>query len=162
MKAKYINPFLKASMNLFKEYLSLKISAGNPYINNEPNELFEVSSIIGLAGETVGAIVLSFPRDCAIKIVSKFSEEKHSTLSNEVLDGVGELVNIIAGNAKKDLLDFKISISLPGVIVGSSYKIKWPDGIPVICIPFKSEAGNFTVNVSLRDMDVESIPEKNN
>jgi chemotaxis protein CheX len=157
MKAKYINPFLKASMNLFKDYLELKVNSGEPFINTEPNELYEVSSIIGLAGETVGAIVLSFPRECAIKIVSKFSEEQHTTLSNDVLDGVGELVNIIAGNAKKDLLDFKIAISLPGVIIGNSYKIKWPKGIPVICIPFKSEAGEFSVNVSLRDIDVNSL-----
>ncbi len=162
MKAKYINPFLKASMNLFKDYLGMKVSAGDPFINDEPNELYEVSSIIGLAGETIGAIVLSFPKDCAIKIVSKFSEELHSTLTNEVLDGVGELVNIIAGNAKKDLLEFKISISLPGVIIGNSYKIKWPKGIPVICIPFKSEAGDFTVNVSLRDIDIASFTDAKN
>jgi len=125
MNAKYINPFLNASLNLFNDYLDLNVHAGSPYINAEPNELDEVSSIIGLAGETSGAIVLSFPRDCAIKIVSKFSEEKHTTLSNEVLDGVGELVNIIAGNAKKELLEYRISISIPGVVVGNSYRIKW-------------------------------------
>jgi chemotaxis protein CheX len=152
MKAKYINPFLQASLNLFREYLGMNVSAGTPFINKEPKDLFEVSSIIGLAGQTVGAIVLSFPRECAIKIVSQFAREQYTTLSNTVLDGVGELVNIIAGNAKKDLLDFKIVISLPGVIVGNGYKIKWPQGIPVICIPFMSEAGDFTVNVSLRDM----------
>jgi chemotaxis protein CheX len=162
LKAKYINPFLKASMNLFRDYLAMKITAGNPSINQKPSDLDEVSSIIGLAGETIGAIVLSFPRECAIKIVSIFANQQHSTLSNEVIDGVGELVNIIAGNAKKDLIDFKISISLPGVIIGKSYMIKWPKGIPVICIPFKSEAGDFTVNVSLRDIDPRMISEIKN
>jgi len=153
MNAKYIDPFLKASMNLFEYYLDLKIIAGAPYIKKDPSEQEDVSAIIGLAGETVGAIVLSFPRDCAIKIVSIFSKEHHVTLSNEVLDGVGELVNIIAGNAKRDLLGFKILISLPGVIVGSNYKIRWPTESPVICIPFKSEIGDFSVNVSLKDIN---------
>jgi len=158
MNAKYIDPFLKASMNLFQNYLGMEISAGKPYVcKTDPIKLYEVSAIIGLAGETIGAIVLSFSRECAIKIVTKFSDEKHSTLSNEVLDGVGELVNIIAGNAKKDLLDFKIIISIPGVVVGNDSKIKWPNGIPVICIPFKSEAGDFTVNVSLKDIDNASL-----
>jgi chemotaxis protein CheX len=73
-------------------------------------------------------------------------------LSNEVLDGVGELINIIAGNAKQDLLDFRIEISLPGVITGNSYKIRWPEGIPVVAIPFTTELGPFTVNVSLKDI----------
>ncbi len=152
MKAKYINPFLHASVNLFEEYLGLKISPGEPYLRKEPQILEEVSGLIGLAGETTGAVVLSFSRDTAIQIVSKLAGHPFQALGNEVIDGVGELINIIAGNAKKDLHDFKVSISLPGVITGSSYHIHWPEGIPVITIPFESELGPFTVNVSLKDM----------
>jgi chemotaxis protein CheX len=151
MKAQYINPFLAASTNLFKDYLGLKLKAGKPYLLEDPQNLDEVSAIIGLAGETTGAVVLSFSRETAIAIVSKFGQTKYQALSNDVLDGVGELVNIIAGNAKKDLLDFKIEISLPGVITGNSYKIHWPENIPVVSIPFVSELGSFTVNVSLRE-----------
>ena len=60
-------------------------------------------------------------------------------------------MNIIVGNAKKDLEEYKISISLPGVITGKDYRIKWPDGIPIITVPFSSDIGNFTLNVSLLD-----------
>lgn len=151
MKAKYVNPFLMASMNLFKDYLGLSITPGNPFIKEEPYTLDEISAIIGLAGDTTGAVVLSFSKVCAMKIVSIFSGQEHLFLSNEVLDGVGELVNIIAGNAKKDLLEYRIEISLPGVITGNKNKIKWPTGTAIICIPFQSEAGDFTVNVSLRE-----------
>ena len=151
MKAEYINPFLSASLNLFKEYLNIELKSGKPFINEDSQNLNEVSAIIGLAGETVGAVVLSFTKETAIQIVSKFSNYSYRAFSREVLDGVGELVNILAGNAKKDLRDFKIEISLPGVITGNTYKINWPKGIPVITIPFKSEFGDFTVNVSLKD-----------
>ena len=153
MKAKYINPFLNASVNLFQDYLGLSLKPAKPYVRTDPYDLHEVSAIIGLAGETAGAVVLSFSRDTAISIISKLSDKVYPALTNEVLDGVGELVNIIAGNAKKDLVDFRIVISLPGVIVGDSYKIKWPDKIPVITIPFESEAGAFSVNVSLKDAE---------
>lgn len=153
MKAKYINPFLKASINLFQDYLNLQLESRKPHLLEDPQDLEEVSGIIGLAGETVGAVVLSFSRETAISVVSRLSGKSYNALSNEVLDGVGELVNIIAGNAKKDLLDFRIVISLPGVIVGSSYRIHWPEGTPVIAIPFDSEAGAFSVNVSLRDAE---------
>ena len=80
-----------------------------------------------------------------------FSKKNYLALSREVIDGVGELVNILAGNAKKDLLDFRIIISLPGVITGNKYKINWLKDVPVITIPFESELGDFTVNVSLKD-----------
>jgi chemotaxis protein CheX len=151
VKAKYVNPFLAASVNLFGEYLGIKVTSASPYLLKDPQDLFEVSGIIGLAGETTGAVVLSFPRETAMAVVGRLSGKTYLGLTNEVLDGVGELVNIIAGNAKKDLEEFRIVISLPGVIVGTSYRIKWPDGIPVIAIPFESDLGRFSVNVSMRD-----------
>jgi len=152
VQAKYINPFLKASMNLFKEYLGLQAESGKPYLLRDPQDLEAISAIIGLAGDTRGAVVLSFSRETAIAIVSKMAGHEIKVLGNEVLDGVGELVNIIAGNAKQDLLDFRIEISLPGVVTGKAYKIHWPEGIPVVAIPFKTELGPFTVSVSLKDI----------
>ena len=152
MKAKYINPFLKASLNLFRDFLGMDVTEGKPYLIKDPTDLNEVSGIIGLAGETVGAVVISFSKQTAVKIVSKLLGENQMGLNNDVLDGVGELINIIAGNAKKDLLDFRISISIPGVIVGKNSSIRWPKGIPVVTIPFKSDLGDFTVNVSLKDL----------
>ena len=152
MQVKYINPFLKASLNLFRDYLGIGAVGRKPFLLEDPNILQEVSGIIGLAGETVGAVVLSFSRETAIQMVSKLENKPYKGLGKEVLDGVGELINIIAGNAKKDLLEFRIEISLPGVITGNTYRIHWPEGIPVVCIPFDSDLGNFTVNVSLRDI----------
>lgn len=151
MKAEFINPFVKASEYLFKEYLELDVEIGKPYLKQDGDILNEVSGIIGISGDTIGAIVLSFPMETAIEIISIFTNHKFKFLSNEVLDGVGEFVNIIAGNAKKYLEDFTISISLPGVVTGKSYNIHWPDNMAVIIIPFYSEIGNFTLNVSLKD-----------
>ena len=151
MKAKYINPFLEASINLFRDYLGIKVTNQSPRLLKDTSDLQEVSGIIGLAGDTSGAVVLSFSRDTAISIVGRFAGRSFNALTNDVLDGVGELVNIIAGNAKKDLSEFRIAISIPGVVVGDKYRIRWPDGIPVINIPFESELGGFSVNVSLKD-----------
>lgn len=153
MKAKFINPFLTASIKLFQDYLGVKLTNAKPFLLEDPQDLKEVSAIIGLAGETTGAVVLSFSKDTAVKLVSKLSKHHYQALGKEVIDGVGELVNILAGNAKKDLTDFRVSISLPGVITGKKYKINWPKGVPVIAIPFKSELGDFSVNVSLKDAD---------
>lgn len=152
MRAEYINPFLVASVKLFRDYLGLKAEAGKPYLVADPQQLDDVSGIIGLAGDTRGAVVLSFSRETAISMISKMARQEYRGLTNEVLDGVGELVNIIAGNAKQDLLEFRIEISLPGVINGNSYRIRWPEGIPVVAIPFTTELGPFTVNVSLKDI----------
>jgi chemotaxis protein CheX len=91
MKAKYVNPFLSASVGLFKDFLKIKLTYEQPYINKDPQNLYEVSAIIGLAGETTGAVVLSFTRETAIEIFSVFSGIKSNALTKEVIDGVGEL-----------------------------------------------------------------------
>lgn len=150
MKAEYINPFLEASMNLFKNHLRFNIKNNTPFINEDTQNLNEVSAIIGLAGDIIGAVVLSFTRDTAIAMASRFTNQTYHALTKEVIDCVGEMVNIIAGNAKRDLLAFRVEISLPGVITGHTYKINWPQGVPVITIPFESEAGMFNVNVSFK------------
>ena len=152
MKAKYINPFLDATIGLFRDYLKLDVTSGKPYLKKDPQSLDDVSAIIGLAGEAIGAVVLSFSNDTAIAVISKLANKKYTALGSEVLDGVGELINIIAGNAKKGLEEYKILISLPGVITGTNYKIHWPDNVPIITIPFESNLGKFTVNVSLKDL----------
>ena len=45
MKAEFINPFLKASINLFKDYLGLQAVSGKPYLRADPQELDEVSAL---------------------------------------------------------------------------------------------------------------------
>ncbi len=152
MKAKYINPFIQATHNLFTEFLGVPVVPGAPFLKTDDSNLLEVSGIIGLAGETKGAVVLSFSRETSIEAVSKMEQRQYRALSNEVIDGVGEMINIIAGNAKQGLTEFRIEISLPGVVTGKEYKIHWPEGIPVIVIPFESDIGKFSVNVSLRDI----------
>jgi len=71
------------------------------------------------ASETTGTVVLSLYRETAIKIVSKFASAKYTTLTYSILGGFGDLINIVAGNTIQGLEDFKIVISLPGVITGS-------------------------------------------
>ena len=85
MQVKYINPFLEASVNLFKEYLGLSITPGKPFVLDDPQDLCEVSGIIGLAGETVGAVVLSFSRETAIKMVSKMEGRVYTALGREAI-----------------------------------------------------------------------------
>lgn len=151
MQAKFINPFINASQKLFAEYMKLSMNPGKPFLLPDPQNLKGVSAIIGLAGDTTGAIVLTFSRDTAIAMVSRLEGKKYVALGSEILDGVGEMINIIAGNAKKDLLEYKIVISLPGIITGSDYKINWPQGVPVISIPYESELGPFAINVSIKE-----------
>ena len=71
-------------------------------------------------------------------------------VGDELTDGVGELANIVAGNAKQGLQKYKLSISLPNVVVGKNHMLRSPSGLPSIVVPFVSSIGSFAMEVSLK------------
>lgn len=150
MNGEYVTPFLNATENLFREHLGLSLETGMPHLVEDNHYLSDVSGIIGLTGEVTGALVLSFSSEMAIKIISQFAGDKYAALDRVVIDGVGELVNIIAGNAKKNLSLLHISISVPGVVTGNRHQMNWPEDVPIISIPFYSNLGDFSINVALK------------
>jgi len=149
-RAEHINPFLKATIDSFTTMVHMTPQPGKPYINRGNGVHYDVSGVIGLSGEAKGSIVISFPRVTALKVVSSFLGEKVMSLNDEVSDAIGELANIIAGAAKKDLTDFKINISLPTVIIGQNHNIVEPKDVMCMVVPFKCEGGDFDLAVNLK------------
>lgn len=154
MNVKYINPFLKATQAVFKEFVGIEVKPGSPSIFDPKHDTinFDISGIIGLAGEAVGVIVISFPKIPILKMISHMSGEDIKIFDDIVVDGVGEIVNIVAGNAKKDLEEYKIVISLPSIVKGDNHQLSWMSGVPVISIPFSSEKGDFYLFISIKNL----------
>mgnify|MGYP000438136108 CR=1 FL=1 len=67
------------------------------------------------------------------------------------VDGVGEIINMISGSAKRYLTDtqFYFQLSLPTVIVGWQHEIGHPEGSTVAVLVFDYEDKSFAVQVSL-------------
>ncbi len=152
MKVEYINPFIKATVNTFKGFLGAELKAGKPYLFDKGNNdiRYDISGIIGLAGDVRGSVVISFPKLVALKVVSDFLSQEIKIFGDDVIDTIGELINIITGNAKKDLENYRIMISLPSIIKGPNHQINWMQGVPVITIPFKSKYGPVYLFLSMK------------
>ena len=98
-----INPFIESTDNLFTVMMNMKVNRGMPYIREDvKNSFYFISGIIGLAGEASGCVVVSFPTNVALRVVSKFIGEEITEMNDDVKDAIGELVNIIAGGAKQN------------------------------------------------------------
>jgi chemotaxis protein CheX len=150
MDVSYINPFITATITTFKTMINLDVSPGKPSIKQEPFPAYDISGIIGLSGGAQGSIAISFPKPLALKIVSAMLGMDIRYIGAEVTDGIGEIANIIAGNAKQHLRGFSLSISLPNVVVGKDHILTGKKGVPVLVVPFQSEKGEFCMEVSLR------------
>lgn len=149
MKVEYINPFLTSTVSVFQTMLGVSLSRGEIYLKDGVQAPHEVSGIIGLSGKAKGTVVLSFCRDAALKAAGLMLGETPEEVDPDVTDAVGELTNMVAGNAKAQLEHLAMSLSLPSVITGQGHSVEFPRGVVPICIPFNWEAGFMAVEVGL-------------
>ncbi|MDR2303092.1 MAG: chemotaxis protein CheX [Treponema sp.] len=136
---KYIQPFIDTTQNVFKEFVGTGVVVDRPFfVEKDKMTDWDISAVIGLTGEARGAVVISMKNSLAIRITDLLTGSKHTKLDDDVVDAVGEIVNIIAGNVKKGLEEaFRLVISLPTIVTGKEHAIKWPNNSArIICIPF--------------------------
>ena len=156
MNVAYVNPFIETTLAVFRDFVGIHVNPGKPFLFNSAASLitYDISGIIGLAGEVLGVVIISFPKMVALKTVSTIIKTETKIFDDTVVDSIGELINIIAGNTKKLLEEKKIIISLPSIVKGYNHKLAWITGVPVVCIPFECDYGSFYLFVSLKDLIV--------
>jgi len=120
-----------------------------PHLKKEPFPTYDISATIGLSGNAQGIIALAFDMDTALKTVEGMLGCPIEPHSADLTDAIGEIVNIVAGFAKKDLTEYQLEISLPSVITGPNHFISTPSSTPAIVVPFTSKYGNFAMEVAL-------------
>jgi chemotaxis protein CheX len=74
-------------------------------------------------------------------------------INNEITDAVGEITNMISGQARKELEEIGKLFhgAIPSVISGKNHKLETMTKGPKIAIPFKTDAGSFTIIVCLEN-----------
>ncbi len=149
MDVKFVNPFISAITNVFETMLNTKVKVGKPILKTADLVSAEVSGIIGLSGDVQGCVVLSFPGDVACKVASAFAGVDLTTDHPDFTDAVGELANMVAGNAKKDFDGYNTSISLPSVIIGPGHTVSQSKSSPFLVIPCDTDLGVFNVEVAI-------------
>lgn len=150
VKVEHINPFVSATVETFKSMLRAPVTPGKLMLIKGNKLQSDISGIIGLSGGAKGSIILSFPRITALKAVTEFIGEKVLAIDETVKDAIGELANIVAGAAKKDLTQYKISISLPTVIIGDGHEVQGGKDVIPMAVPFESQFGPFYLIVSFK------------
>ncbi len=149
MDAKLINPFIEATLNVLGTMASTKAEAGKPYLKEDQVARGDVSGILGLTGEAKGTISVSFSEKCILSIVSNMFGEDMKELNEEIKDAVGEIANLISGQARQKLeeLGKSFKAAIPTVIMGKNHTITHITKDPIIAIPFNTDSGEFTIEI---------------
>ena len=156
VNVEYINPFLAAALDVFRVMLDCDMKRGTPYLKGTVQPDHEISGVIGLTGKAIGTVVLSLGREAAITATGVMLGEKPTEINADVIDAVGELTNMIAGNAKAALERLEMSISLPNVIVGRNHSVEFPSGVTPIGLPLECEWGPISLSVGLCEIPQKS------
>ncbi len=150
MDVKYINPFIESVRSVFATMVHLDVTLGKPHIARElPTH--DVSGIIGLSGDVVGSIVISFPASVATVVMAKFAGSYLAVGSPDFADALGELANMIAGNAKSKFEGKSVSISTPSVVVGRGHIIARPTRAVCISLPCVLRCGEFSIDIAISE-----------
>lgn len=111
---------IASTINTFQTMLMIELShvVSEPF----PEVNCEFAGMIGFSGDISGNIAICMSRATAMEAAAAFVGESISG-DTELSDCVGELVNMIAGNAKSGLHDYNISLSIPEVVLGRDIRI---------------------------------------
>jgi chemotaxis protein CheX len=146
-----INPFISATTNAMEMMAMCKPERKKVYLKTDNVLIGDISGIMGLSGEVSGSIIVSFVKEAACKVVGKMLGTTYTELNDEVKDGIQEMVNLIAGQAKAMLADtdYHFKVSIPTCIIGSNHQVNHKKGVPCVVAEFSFEGSPFTVEVSL-------------
>ncbi len=151
MDPQYITPFIKSIQNVFATMLRIPVTINTPSIKKDKAATYDVSGIIGMSGDVVGSVVLSFSADTAQSLITAFCGTEFPSDSPDFADAVGELVNMISGSAMGMFVDKNVSISCPSVVIGPGHHINTRSDTPCVCIPCSTAQGNLTIEIAIRE-----------
>jgi CheY-specific phosphatase CheX len=149
MKAENINPFIESIENTFSSMVGVQVERNGALAVNTSDfksndELF---SSVKLTGSVDGAVVMVMNGKVARNCVRCFLDEKMIT-DEDLIDGFGELLNMIVGSAIAKLTSSKANV--PEISFGRKEKIYKGTQSAWIVIPMKfPDWGEFTLEVSM-------------
>ena len=152
-----VNPFLNAVIDVLTTMAQVVPTPGRPFLKESSQAIGDVTGIIGLTGhDDKGSISVTFTESCALVIVSNLLGEEIKELTADVRDAVGELTNMIAGQARRGLdeVGHKYHAAIPTVVVGRKHTIEHHATGPILAIPFKTPHGDITVEACFGELGV--------
>ncbi len=145
-----INAVIKATMNVFTQFGVEGLKMLPPATKKADLPIQgRISAYVEIKSKKFnGYLAISFEELTYLSIITKMLMEEQNEITAENQDAVGELNNIIYGNAKADLSNLGVGMSIPKVLLEPNPTIECPKGSAAIEIPFAAGNGKFYITVT--------------
>ena len=143
----------QSTEKVFKSMFGMDVNSNGFERKSELQAGEEVLSIIGIRGEWKGSFMLVCDPASACKLVSTMLGSDIPTLDNEVLDGIGELANIMMGNLKDVLEEGSKDVAMtpPTVVHGDNMIVRARAKQEWLVVPFTTYNSRFEVRMIIRE-----------
>lgn len=154
MNVEYLNPVINATIFVLRETCRLEVKMGSPYLTqvNYDEKIFIV--MIGITGELQGQVILGMKVPIACDIASKMMMGMEVNELNDLAkSAIGELMNMIMGNAVTDFFnkDIKLDITPPAFFLSNSLTMS-VSGSRMICVPIIYEDNKLIeLNIAIKE-----------
>jgi chemotaxis protein CheX len=157
MEVKLINPFVVAAQTVFKTMLNIELTLGKPSLTEAKTTSGDVTGIMSMVGDRKGTIAISFREKGALFVFNSLMGDEAPFIGPEVVDAIGELTNIISGQARKEFENSGLNLkaSIPMVVVGKGVETNFITKLPIVSLPFDFSAGNGEGEVMYLDFSFE-------
>ena len=159
LNAKYVNPFIEAAMKVVNQITGIEVRRGHLSYKARVEPSYGVSIIIGIYGFLVGQIVYSFDNTLAEKIVDKLLVGK-SPQEKKIMfiDTLGELANMITGNATSllnDRRDLALQITTPAIVMGDHISVSLVPK-PALVLGLYTQFGRIEISIAVEEQETLS------
>lgn len=146
-----MNPVFKAVTEVFKAMLDLEVSRG--VTRTVAGGRQEVDIQIRVKGDVAGSIRFQFPQDTTLNIVQIMSGMEIKELDSFVTSAMGEISNIISGNAASYLskLNYQCDIMPPQIAVADA-AMSPHFSHETLSIPLHTNIGDMNIHISLDEV----------
>ncbi|MGZ3769661.1 MAG: chemotaxis protein CheX [Bdellovibrio sp.] len=143
-----VNAVITATTHVLTQYgLSIKMEKAIPRSPSEPL-LGEISSIIDINSDSFhGYLSVSFDKSSYLELASAMLMEEQTELTADNQDAVGEINNIIFGNAKSEITSYGVQLTVPRVLIGANQSVSCSPKSAGMLIPFSTGKGKFYLTV---------------
>jgi chemotaxis protein CheX len=151
MDVNLVNPFIHATVTVLETMASTKANPGKPFLKKDKIARGDVTGIIGITGEATGTISVTFDQGSILGVVSKMFGEPLTEINAEIADAVGELTNMISGQARRKLEEIgrKFEAAIPSVVTGKDHEVNHITSGPIVAVPFTTDGGKFTIEICI-------------
>jgi chemotaxis protein CheX len=147
-----VEPFIAAANLTLGELAQIEPIVQSVCRTPQPRTLGNISAVLGLSTEPGELLVLSLPSATAAALAGRvLAEVTPSPDDDLVRDCMGELANVIAGQAKTLLAEtpYQLVLATPSIYSGSGAEIAPPPDIGCLVVVFASELGDFALQICL-------------